>query len=109
MLEISKITELAKEYGTPMYLFDLDELNTRICTMRQILGDDVEIAYAMKANPFLVDAMKTQVSKFEVCSPGEFAICERLIWLLSCFQALIKKKQILSMLWETAAVLEYTQ
>lgn len=77
MLEISKITELAKEYGTPMYLFDLDELNTRICTMRQILGDDVEIAYAMKANPFLVDAMKTQVSKFEVCSPGEFAICER--------------------------------
>lgn len=31
----------------------------------------------MKANPFLVDSMKQAVHKFEVCSPGEFAICER--------------------------------
>lgn len=77
MLEISKITELAREYGTPLYVFDLDELKCRVNTMQEILGKDVEIAYAMKANPFLVDAMKSCVSKFEVCSPGEFAICER--------------------------------
>jgi diaminopimelate decarboxylase len=31
----------------------------------------------MKANPFLVHAMKELAAKFEVCSPGEFSICER--------------------------------
>lgn len=77
MLEISKITELAKEHGTPMYLFDLGELEQRVCSMQEVLGEDITICYAMKANPFLVDAMKTIVPKFEVCSPGEFAICER--------------------------------
>lgn len=77
MLEISKIVELAKQYTTPMYLFDLDELHGRVHTMQQILGEDITLCYAMKANPFLVDTMRTAVPKFEVCSPGEFAICER--------------------------------
>ena len=31
----------------------------------------------MKANPFFVDAFKHLNTKYEVCSPGEFAICER--------------------------------
>lgn len=77
MLSIDKIIEIAKKEGTPLYIWDKDGLANRIQTMRQILGDDVDIAYAMKANPFLVDAMKGLDTKFEVCSPGEFAICER--------------------------------
>ena len=77
MLEIAKIVELAKEHATPMYLFDLDELQSRVQAMKEILGDDIRLCYAMKANPFLVDSMKQAVHKFEVCSPGEFAICER--------------------------------
>lgn len=77
MLSIEKITQLARENGTPLYIFDKDELNSRIASIREILGEDVEICYAMKANPFLVDAAKRQKVKFEVCSPGEFSICER--------------------------------
>ena len=77
MLEIAKIVELAKEHATPMYLFDLDELQSRVQAMKEILGEDIRLCYAMKANPFLVDSMKQAVHKFEVCSPGEFAICER--------------------------------
>ena len=77
MLEIAKIVELAKEHATPMYLFDLDELQSRVQAMKEILGEDIQLCYAMKANPFLVDSMKQAVHKFEVCSPGEFAICER--------------------------------
>ena len=77
MLEIAKIVELAKEHATPMYLFDLDELQSRVQAMKEILGEDIQLCYAMKANPFLVDSMKQAVHKVEVCSPGEFAICER--------------------------------
>lgn len=76
-MDRNKIIEIAKNVGTPMYLFDLDKLNERIENMKSILGENVTICYAMKANPFLVDAMKNNAPKYEVCSPGEFAICER--------------------------------
>ena len=56
MLEIAKIVELAKEHATPMYLFDLDELQSRVQAMKEILGEDIQLCYAMKANPFLVDS-----------------------------------------------------
>ena len=77
MLSIKKITQLAKENSTPLYIFDKDELADRISSIKSIVGDGVTICYAMKANPFLLDAAKKLNVKFEVCSPGEFSICER--------------------------------
>lgn len=49
MLEIAKIVELAKEHATPMYLFDLDELQSRVQAMKEILGEDIRLCYAMKS------------------------------------------------------------
>jgi len=77
MLSEKEIVELAKIHGTPLYIFDKDELFKRVQAIQDMLGKDITLCYAMKANPFLVDAMKTLQTKFEVCSPGEFAICER--------------------------------
>jgi len=77
MIDKNILKDIAIEYGTPTYVFDIDELTKRITKISDILGDDVNLCYAMKANPFLVDSMKSIVGKFEVCSPGEFAICER--------------------------------
>ena len=31
----------------------------------------------MKANAFIIDAMQDHIDRYEVCSPGEFRICER--------------------------------
>ena len=45
--------------------------------MQQILGCGVTVCYAMKANPFLISVLDKKLDKFEVCSPGEFAICEK--------------------------------
>lgn len=77
MIREEKIEELAKLHGTPLYIFDKEELCKRICDIQKILGEDITLCYAMKANPFLVDTLKPLVPKFEVCSPGEFAICRR--------------------------------
>lgn len=77
MLNEKELRTIAQEYGTPCFVFDKDILSERIREMRDILGEQAAICYAMKANPFLVDAMKTLVSRFEVCSPGEFEICAR--------------------------------
>ena len=71
------LKEIAEEFGTPSYVFDLDVLSARVQRMQEILGENVRIIYAMKANPFLVQAMGELAAGYEVCSPGEFAICER--------------------------------
>lgn len=62
---------------TPAYVFDVDALNERIGEIKRILGGRVKICYAMKANAFLIGAMQNVIDHYEVCSPGEFRICER--------------------------------
>lgn len=69
---------IAKGYlKTPAYLFRLDMLQEKVELIRRILGPEVRLVYAMKANPFLVRPMEKLVEAFEVCSPGEYRICER--------------------------------
>lgn len=67
----------ADQYKTPAYVFDLDEFTSRICSVKEILGDRVEVYYAMKANPFLTRTASAAADGLEVCSPGEYAICCR--------------------------------
>lgn len=62
---------------TPAYIFDLDALAKRLQLIKERLGNHRMLCYAMKANPFLVQPMSGLVERFEVCSPGEFRICER--------------------------------
>ena len=71
------ILHASQEYKTPAYIFDLDILKERMIMIQETLGADITLCYAMKANPFLVSAMANLVERFEVCSPGEFRICER--------------------------------
>ena len=62
---------------TPAYIFDTDVLKRRVQQIKNRLGGNVDICYAMKANPFLIHEINKVTDKFEVCSPGEFRICER--------------------------------
>jgi diaminopimelate decarboxylase len=56
MLSTEIIAQIAKTNSTPMYIFDKTALKKRIADIKEILGSEVTLAYAMKANPFLVDA-----------------------------------------------------
>ena len=77
MVGVNELKEIAIKCGTPSYIFDTDELCARIDAIQQILGCGVTVCYAMKANPFLISVLDKKLDKFEVCSPGEFAICEK--------------------------------
>ena len=65
------------EIKTPAFVFDIQNLKDRVKFIREILGDKIKICFAMKANPFLVKEMAELVDSLEVCSPGEFRICEK--------------------------------
>lgn len=71
------IRENAGVLETPAYIFDLDTLHDRIASIKTQFGSNVILCYAMKANPFLEAPLREAIEKFEVCSPGEFRICER--------------------------------
>lgn len=69
---------LTAQYGSPLYVFDVQVLRQRIAFLRRSLPYGVGLCYAIKANPFLLRELCGQVERFEVCSPGEAAICRRL-------------------------------
>lgn len=69
--------DVISEYGTPTYLFDEDELVSRVRAIKDILGD-IPLCYSIKANPFLIPAIIPEIDRLEVCSPGELAICKAL-------------------------------
>lgn len=76
-MDEKKMRQAVAEWQTPFYLFDTDVLTERVKKIRSVVGGRAEICYAMKANPFLTGVLRDTVDSFEVCSPGEFRICER--------------------------------
>ena len=49
----------------------------KMARLRECSPKRVQLCYAMKANPFLICDLERVADHFEVCSPGEFRICER--------------------------------
>ena len=45
------ITELAEEFGTPLYLYDGEEITSRFQGLREQLHPALEVFYSLKANP----------------------------------------------------------
>lgn len=78
MVSHAQFKDIASKFGTPCYVFDTDELSLRALQIKKIVGDEINLCYAMKANPFLVQTMCENVDKLEVCSPGELNICRKL-------------------------------
>lgn len=76
MINDIDIKHIVNTYGSPSYVFDYCELKNRVQEIKARLGDNVRLCYAMKANPFLISYLVSEVDKFEVCSPGEYEICK---------------------------------
>lgn len=63
---------------TAWYEFDMRKIRNRIAYLRSLLGEDIALAYAVKANTFIIEDMIPWVERFEICSPGESYICDEL-------------------------------
>lgn len=46
------LQEAFRKYGTPLYVFDLDILKEQTERIRAGFGPEINLCYAMKANPF---------------------------------------------------------
>lgn len=70
--------KLLKNVKTPFYVFDINVLKERVLYLKSMLPSNVSLCYAMKANPFIVKELDGIVEKFEVCSFGEYKVCDEL-------------------------------
>jgi diaminopimelate decarboxylase len=71
--------EIADKYGTPAFVFDVDELRDRAYKIKELLNsgtDRIGLCYSIKANPFIIPCISDIADMFEVCSPGELQICK---------------------------------
>ncbi len=68
-----RFDEIADEYGTPFYLYDLNIIKEKIHNIRREFGNNVELFYAVKANSNLeiLKAMRNDVDGLDISSAGE--------------------------------------
>lgn len=74
-MEDKRLWELAKKYGTPLYIFDADLIKNTYTMMKKELKD-FEIFFSVKANPSLAicQVLKESGSSIEVASEGELRL-----------------------------------
>ncbi len=77
MIDNKKIQQFANQTQSPCYVFDLDIFNERVKKVKDAFGQNVDICFSIKANPFLIPYLTDDFEKIEVCSPGELTICEK--------------------------------
>ena len=93
------IENILNNFETPIYVFDIDKLKQRIKFLRENLTKRLEICYAIKANTFIVKEINDDVDRFEVCSPGEYSICEE--------SNITPEKIVISGVYKTPSVIDY--
>ena len=71
-----KLLSLAREFQTPLYVFDADDFAKRARLVKDALGERIRLCYSMKTNPFLLRCLPPEIEFLEVCSPGELTVCE---------------------------------
>ena len=72
------LQEAARQFGTPLYVYDLDMVRDRVEILRNLFGGQFDISYAIKANPNAVflAGLQPVIDTFDASS---FAEVERAI------------------------------
>lgn len=76
-MKSSELYDIATKYKTPSFVFDAEAVQTRVHEIKTIIGDDINLCFSVKANPFFIPVLNDDLYHFEVCSPGELVICEQ--------------------------------
>lgn len=69
----SALLSIAEEFGTPLYVYDADEVISRIALISELFDGRFGVSYAIKANPNLrlLAAIQPHIATFDASSLGE--------------------------------------
>lgn len=71
------IKKIINDYGTPLNIYNIDELTNRVNYLKNKINP-FKLVYAVKANTFIIKEIDSLIDKYEICSKGEFDICNKL-------------------------------
>ena len=74
MINYEKIKE---KFKTPTFVYDIDILKERTSYLKSKFNN-YNLVYAVKANTFVIKEIDSGVERFEICSEGEYDICNKL-------------------------------
>ncbi|MGI8956363.1 MAG: type III PLP-dependent enzyme [Chthoniobacterales bacterium] len=76
MIEHSFGQELLERYGSPLYVYDLDEAERQAKALFELLPKSAQVLYSVKANPIpeLCAALKTAGCRVEIAAPSELEV-----------------------------------
>jgi diaminopimelate decarboxylase len=81
-MQSKDLTRLAEEYGTPLYVYDLDEMAGRARAVKSALGGTADLLYAAKANPngAILKSALSWVDGLDISSGGELRMALAAGW-----------------------------
>lgn len=91
--------KLIQEHGTPTYLYDIETLINRVNYLKSKFDEGIHMVYAVKANTFIAKELENDVDRYEICSPGEFRICNNL--------SIDRKKMVISGVYKDYETINY--
>ena len=73
------VEHLVAEFGSPLYVYDGDAMRRRVSRLRTALSDEVDLAFATKANssPAVLELLANEGLGADVASGGELAAVRR--------------------------------
>src|SRR6188472_2550698 len=68
--------ELLERYGSPLYVYDLDEAERQAKALFELLPKSAQVLYSVKANPIpeVCAALRTAGCRVEIASPLELGV-----------------------------------
>ena len=79
-----KVSNLVAEAGsTPLFVYSADRIAARVADLRRALPDQVDLHYAVKANPYgpVLGVMAGLVDGFDIALPYSFDKCSSFTFL----------------------------
>jgi diaminopimelate decarboxylase len=76
------LAAVAREHGTPCFVYFMDQVYARVDAVRQAFGGRVGVSYAMKCNPHpeILRRLMPRVDTLDISSGGELKAALRLGW-----------------------------
>jgi diaminopimelate decarboxylase len=70
--------ELLERYGSPLYVYDLDEAERQAKALFELLPKGAQVLYSVKANPIpeLCAALRTTGCRVEIAAPSELKVVQ---------------------------------
>lgn len=73
-MDLEKFEHAITKYGTPLYVFDIDEVKRKTDYFRDRFRESAGLCFAIKANPFLTCTSRKSQTELKYVAMGDLSL-----------------------------------